>query len=93
MYGIHEFEGTLSVMVLHAVSWAPLLIQVWCVGLDFVEEQRCRYGRVVHVGTWAGGDKNLNLRISQEKEIMTRCAGATSFADSLCHSCAAWARQ
>ena len=31
----------------------------------------------VHVGTWAGGNKNLNLRIAQEKEIMTRCAGAT----------------
>ena len=44
---IHEFEGTLSVMVLHAVSWAPLLIRVWCVGLDFVEEQRGRYGRVL----------------------------------------------
>ena len=48
----------------------------------------------VHVGTWAGGNKNLNLRIAHEKEIMTRCAGATfPFADSLCHSCAAWARQ
>ena len=34
---IHEFEGTLSAMVLHAVSWAPLLIRVWGVGLDFVE--------------------------------------------------------
>ena len=43
----HEFEGTLSVMVLHAVSWAPLLIRVWCLGLDFVEEQRSRYGRVL----------------------------------------------
>ena len=31
----------------------------------------------VHVGTWAGGNKNLNLRIAQEKEIMTRCADAT----------------
>ena len=31
----------------------------------------------VHVGTWAGGNNCLNLRISQEKEIMTRCAGAT----------------
>ena len=31
----------------------------------------------VHVGTWAGGNKNLNLRIAHEKEIMTRCAGAT----------------
>ena len=28
----------------------------------------------VHVGTWAGGNKCLNLRISKEKEIMTRCA-------------------
>ena len=31
----------------------------------------------VRVGTWAGGKNSLNLRISQEKEIMTRCAGAT----------------
>ena len=31
----------------------------------------------MHVGTWAGGNKNLNLRISQEKEIMTMCAGAS----------------
>ena len=30
-------EGTLSVMVFHAVSCAPLLIRVWCMGLDFVE--------------------------------------------------------
>ena len=28
----------------------------------------------VHVGTWAGGNNCLNLRISQEKEIMSRCA-------------------
>ena len=28
----------------------------------------------VHVGTWAGGNNCLNLRISQEKEIMARCA-------------------
>ena len=28
----------------------------------------------VHVGTWAGGHNCLNLRISLEKEIMTRCA-------------------
>ena len=28
----------------------------------------------VHVGTWVGGSKSLNLRISQEKEIMARCA-------------------
>ena len=28
----------------------------------------------VHVGTWAGADNCLNLRISQEKEIMARCA-------------------
>ena len=27
-----------------------------------------------HVGTWAGGHNCLNLRISQEKEIMIRCA-------------------
>ena len=27
----------------------------------------------VHVGTWAGGNKSLNLRISQGKEIMARC--------------------
>ena len=33
----------------------------------------CQAG--VHVGTWAGGNKNLNLRIAHEKEIMTRCAG------------------
>ena len=31
----------------------------------------------VHVGTWAGGSKSLNLRISQEKEIMARCADAS----------------
>ena len=31
----------------------------------------------VHVGMWVGGNKNLNLRISQEKEIMTGCAGAS----------------
>ena len=105
---IHELEGTLSVMVLHAVSCAPLLIRVWCVGLDFVEEQRDRCGRVlgksllfaqqlsgrVHVGTWAGGNKSLNLRISQEKEIMARCAvSGSSSSDSFCHSCATWARQ
>ena len=28
----------------------------------------------VHVGTWAGGSKSLNLRISQEQEIGRRCA-------------------
>ena len=28
----------------------------------------------VHVGTWAGGHNCLNLRISQEKEIISRCA-------------------
>ena len=28
----------------------------------------------VHVGTWAGGNKSLNLRISQGKEIISRCA-------------------
>ena len=28
----------------------------------------------VHVGTWAGGHNCLNLRISQEKEIMAWCA-------------------
>ena len=28
----------------------------------------------VHVGTWAGGNKSLNLRISQGKVIMARCA-------------------
>ena len=28
----------------------------------------------VHVGTWAGGNNFLNLRISHEKEIMARCA-------------------
>ena len=28
----------------------------------------------VHVGTWAGGNKSLNLKISQGKEIMARCA-------------------
>ena len=28
----------------------------------------------MHVGTWAGGNNSLNLRISQEKEIMARCA-------------------
>ena len=28
----------------------------------------------VHVGTWAGSNKRLNLRISQEKEIMAWCA-------------------
>ena len=44
---IISLEDTLSVMVPHAVSWAPLLIRVWCVGLDFVEEQRFRYGRVL----------------------------------------------
>ena len=31
----------------------------------------------VHVGTWAGGSKSLNLRISHEKEIMARCADAS----------------
>ena len=34
-------------MVPHAVRWAPLLIRVWYVGLDFVEEQSVRYGRVL----------------------------------------------
>ena len=68
---------------------APLLIRVWYVGLDFMEEQRFEVrqgagerpafaqqlsGRV-HVGTWAGGNNCLNLRISQqEKEIIFRCA-------------------
>ena len=28
----------------------------------------------VHVGTWASGNNSLNLRISQEQEIMARCA-------------------
>ena len=28
----------------------------------------------VHEGTWAGGNKRLNLRISQDKEIMAWCA-------------------
>ena len=28
----------------------------------------------VQVGTWAGGNKSLNLRISQGKEIIARCA-------------------
>ena len=28
----------------------------------------------VHVGMWAGGNKSLNLRISQGKEIIARCA-------------------
>ena len=28
----------------------------------------------MHVGTWAGGNKSLNLKISQGKEIMARCA-------------------
>ena len=74
-------------MVLHAVRWAPLLIRAWCVGLDFVEKQRRQVRQgvgeklafaqqlsgTVHVGTCAGGNKNVNLRISQEKEIMTRC--------------------
>ena len=32
-----RIESTLSVMVFHAVSCAPLLIRVWCVGLGFVE--------------------------------------------------------
>ena len=30
--------------------------------------------RKVHVETWAGGCKSLNLRISQEQEIEGRCA-------------------
>ena len=79
---IHEFEGTLSVMVFHAVSWALLQIRVWCAGLDFVEEQRGRYGRVlgkacffaqqlsgrVHVGRCAGGNKNLNLGFPRRRK-------------------------
>ena len=37
-------------MVPPAVRWAPLPIRVWYVGLDFVEEQRFRYGRVLGKG-------------------------------------------
>ena len=33
----------------------------------------------VHVGTWAGGHNCLNLRISQGKEIIARCAVSGSF--------------
>ena len=48
----------------------------------------------VHVGTWAGGNNCLNLRISQEKEIMARCAvSGFSPRTPFCHSCATWARQ
>ena len=32
----------------------------------------------VHVGTWAVGNKSLNLRISQGKEIIARCAVSAS---------------
>ena len=44
----------------------------------------------VHVGTWAGGNNCLNLRISQEKEIMARCAvsgflSSDSFLSLLCY--------
>ena len=58
----------------------------WYVGLDFVEEQRVRCGRVLGKSLLllsncqgacrdVGRDnKSLNLRISQEKEIMARCA-------------------
>ena len=73
--GHTECNGSFS------VRWAPLLIRVWYVGLDLVEEragERLAFAQQlsgrVHVGTWAGGNNCLNLRISQEKEIMARCA-------------------
>ena len=80
-----EFEGTLSVMVLHAVSWAPAW--AWTSWRNKGERQSAgeklafaqQLSGRVHVGTWAGGNKNPNLRISQEKEIMARCASLIPF--------------
>ena len=75
-------------MVHHAVSCAPLPNSrvVRGRGLRGGTKGQVRHGAGeklafaqqlsgrVHVGTWAGGNKSLNLRISQGKEIMARCA-------------------
>ena len=60
-------------MVLHAVRCGGTKGQVRQSAGEKLAFAQQLSGRV-HVGTWAGGNKSLNLRISPGKEIMARCA-------------------